>query len=56
LDIDEDNVDITPLMRMSVWGQGNYTRNIPLIPDGEAALAVLQRFFPDVCDTILPSR
>ena len=36
LDIDEDNVDITPLMRMSVWGQGNYTRNIPLIPDGEA--------------------
>ena len=27
-----------------------------LIPEGDAALAVLQRFFPDVCDTILPSR
>ncbi len=26
-----------------------------LIPDGEAALAVLQRFFPDVCDTVIPN-
>ena len=37
LDIDEDNVDITPLIRMSVWGQGNYNRTIPLIPDGDPA-------------------
>jgi len=27
-----------------------------LIPDGEAALAVLQRFLPDVCDTVIPNR
>jgi hypothetical protein len=45
------------LVQVAVQYYGRFQGEIDLlIPDGEAALAVLQRFFPDVCDTILPSR
>ena len=34
MDIDADNAPDVPLIRMSVWGEGNFTRTIPLQPDG----------------------
>jgi hypothetical protein len=34
MDIDADNAPDVPLIRMSVWGEGNFTRSIPLQPDG----------------------